>query len=460
MTMNLSSAEIAGSVQGTVLARGRPATGVSTDTRTLRPGDIFFALPGEGSKSKPGANGHRFVLDAAGRGAAGAVVSAAMEDLPPGFALVRVDDTLLALGRLASYWRQRMPARLAAVTGSVGKTSTKGMLGLALSAYRETLVAPASYNNEIGLPLTLLQLDRPHVFGVVELAMRAPGEIAYLARIARPEVGVITNIGASHVGRLGTREATARAKGELLPLLPPTGAAVLKRSGFFFGILSELSAAPVVSFDREGPADVQAEDVVDLGLSGTRFALVLPEGRVTVTLSVPGAHQVENALAAAAAAWALGVPAEAIARGLAEFTGAEMRGRVLQAGGVTVIDDSYNAAPDSVQAALRLLASVPGRRLVVFADMLELGDEALDAHRVVGEQVAEAGVAQLLAVGDHARAAAEAAAERGVGTAVFGTPEEALGALKAQLQPGDTVLVKGSRMMRLERVVEGLLSNA
>ncbi len=461
MTMNLTPREIADAVQGELLASGRPATGVSTDTRTLTPGDLFFALPGEGAKARPSANGHRYVRDAAERGAVGAVVSAPVADAPPGFALIRVHDTLLALGRLAATWRQRMPARIVAITGSVGKTSTKGMVGTILTAFRSTLVAQASYNNEIGVPLTLLGLNRGHAFCAVELAMRGPGEIGYLAEMARPEVGVITNIGASHVGRLGSREATARAKGELLPLLPPTGAAVLRRSDFFFGILSELSAAPVISFGLEAAAHVRAEGIVDQALRGARFELVLPQARVPVALAVPGLHQVENALAAAAAAMALGVPPEFIAHGLSGYTGGEMRGRLLQAPGeITVVNDCYNAAPDSVRAALRVLAGVPGRRVFVFADMLELGEEGPEDHRAVGLQAAEAGVALLVSVGELSRIAADAAAEQGVQTAGFATPEEAVAALKGELRPGDTVLVKGSRMMRLERVVEGLLSDA
>jgi len=461
MKMHLTPQEIADAVRGEVVAPGPPATGISTDTRTLRRGDLFFALLGEGGKAKPGEDGHRFVVEASERGAAGAVVSLAVADTPPGFGLIRVDDTLLALGRLAARWRQRMPARLAAVTGSVGKTSTKGMLGAILSAFRSTLVARASYNNEIGVPLTLLELDRSHVFCALELAMRGPGEIDALARMARPEVGIITNIGASHAGRLGSREATARAKGELLPLLPPTGAAVLKRSDFFFGILSELSAAPVISFGIDATADVRAEEIVEGGLEGSRFRLILPDSRVAVTLPIPGRHQIENALAAAAAAHALGAPAEAMACGLSAYQGTEMRGRIFRTrSGATVIDDSYNAAPDSVRAALQVLSTVPGRRLFVFADMLELGEEGPEEHRVVGERAAEAGVAHLLLVGELAALAADSAAERGVAVARFATPEEALAALRVELRPGDTVLVKGSRIMRLEHVVEGLLADA
>jgi UDP-N-acetylmuramoyl-tripeptide--D-alanyl-D-alanine ligase len=274
-------------------------------------------------------------------------------------------------------------------------------------------------------------------------------------------VGIITNIGASHAGRLGSREATARAKGELLPLLPRTGAAVLKRSDFFFPVLSELSAARVVSFDLETGADVRAEGIEEHGLEGVSFDCLLPHGRVHVRLRVPGRHNVENALAAAAAGYAFGIDPDTISGGLSEYTGTEMRTRVLtRRDGVTIIDDSYNAAPASVQAALRLLTAVAGRRIFVFGDMLELGEEGPEAHREVGAEAAGAGVSRMLLVGELAKLAAESAGEAGVHTTCHDGPEAALAALKSELRAGDTVLVKGSRMMQLERVTEGLLSDA
>jgi UDP-N-acetylmuramoyl-tripeptide--D-alanyl-D-alanine ligase len=461
MKMNLALKEIAEAVEGTIEATGPPATGVSTDTRALKPGDLFFALFGEGAKPGNAGDGHRFVPDAAQRGAAGAVLSQTVTDLPAHFGLVRVPDTLAALGKLAAAWRQRMPARIAAVTGSVGKTSTKGMLGSILAAAAPSVVAERSYNNEIGVPLTLLQLARQHAYCALEFAMRGPGEIGYLTRLARPEVGIITNIGASHAGRLGSREATARAKGELLPLLPRTGAAVLKRSDFFFPVLSELSAGRVLSFDLEGDADVRAQSIEEHGLESVSFDCVLPHARVHVRLGVPGRHNVENALAAAAAAHALGLDATSIGAGLSQYAGTEMRTRVLHtAEGVTIIDDSYNAAPASVQAALRLLAAVRGRRIFVFGDMLELGEEGPEAHREVGAEAAGAGVSRMLLVGELAKLAAESAGEAGVHATCHDALEAVVAALRSELCAGDTVLVKGSRMMQLERVTEGLLSDA
>ena len=454
--IHLTTREIAAATGGTVLLPGKPATGVSNDTRALAPGDVFFALRVPDST----VDGHDYVAQAAQSGAATAVVSRALPDLPAGLGVVRVDDTLLALGKLGAYWRRRMPVRIAAITGSVGKTSTKGMLTPILEAEGHTLSAPRSYNNEIGVPLTLLGLTRNHRFCALELAMRGPNEIDYLTKIARPEVGVITNIGESHVGRLGSREAIAHAKGEILPHLPPSGRAILQRSDFFFGILAELSNAPVLSFGLEPDADVRAADIEDRGLQGTRFTCLLPSGAAHVELTVPGVHQVQNALAAAAAAHALVVAPDRIADGLQAYRGTEMRMRVVEAdNGATVIDDCYNAAPVSVQAALELLATAPARKLFVFGGMAELGDEADDNHRIVGRQVAGAGVSHLIAVGDLPKVTAATAEEIGIRTSRVKDAAEALALARDELRPDDTVLVKGSRVVQLERLVEGLASD-
>ena len=453
--INLSTQEIAMAVGGCCVATGKTATGISTDSRSLRPGDLFFALRVPDST----VDGHDFLDRAADSGASAVIVSRPV-DLPDGVGVVQVDDTLLALGRLAAQWRRRMPTRIVAVTGSVGKTSTKGMLAPILEAEGATLSAPRSYNNEIGVPLTLLQLTRAHRFCALELAMRGPGEIDYLAKIARPEVGVITNIGSSHVGRLGSREAIAHAKGELLPHLPPTGRAILQCSDRFFGILAELSGAPVLSFGDELEAEVRAEEIDDRGLDGTSFTCVLPTGRVRIVLSEPGAHQVQNALAAAAAAHALGIAPERIAAGLEAYAGAEMRGRVVRTlAGATIIDDSYNAAPVSVGAALRLLHTTSGRKVFVFGGMAELGDESDDNHRIVGAQVAAFGVAHLIVVGELPAITADAAEQAGVATTRLASTDDALELLRRELRPGDAVLVKGSRVAHLERVVEGLVSD-
>jgi len=425
-------------------------TGVSTDTRKLAEGELFVALVGQHH------DGHDFLADAARAGAAAALVSqraAAAEGLP----VVVVPDILLALGCLAVLHCRRSSAGLVAITGSTGKTTTKEMLGGILALAGPTLVAEGTQNNEIGVPLTLLRLAPEHRFCVLELAMRAPGEIGYLARMARPDVGVITNIGQSHVGRLGTREAIAQVKAELLAHIRADGPAVLNADDFFFNVLSTMARGPVVSFGLSPTAQFRAEELIEEGLAGVRFRLVTPVGDRDVRLSVPGRHNVLDALAAAAAAAQLGVHIDTIAAGLSAHAGAAMRMQTVPGrNGSIVINDAYNASPDSVAAALEVLAGTEGRRIFVFGDMLEMGEAGLPAHREVGERAHQAGVAWLVAVGELAALAAERAQELGVRIGSVGAAAAAAELLRPELAPGDVVLVKGSRGMGLERVVEAI----
>lgn len=425
-------------------------TGVSTDTRDLAHGELFVALVGQHH------DGHDFLADAVRAGAAAALISeraAAPEGLP----VVLVPDTLVALGCLGALHRDRSRARVVAITGSTGKTTTKEMLGGILALAGPTLVAEGTQNNEIGVPLTLLRLAPEHRFCVLELAMRAPGEIDYLARIAGPDVGVITNIGQSHVGRLGTREAIAQVKAELLAHIRGDGPAVLNADDFFFSVLSTMARGPVVSFGLAETAQFRAEDLVEEGLEGVCFRLTTPAGEREVRLSVPGRHNVLDALAAAAAAAQLGVDLDTIAAGLSAHVGAAMRMQTVAGhNGSVVINDAYNASPDSVAAALEVLAGTAGRRIFVFGDMLEMGEAGLPAHREVGERAHRAGVDWLVTVGELAALAAERAEELGMR---ISSVEDAAGAaelLRPALTPGDVVLVKGSRGIGLERVVEAI----
>ena len=430
---------------------GLTATGVTTDSRRVQPGAIFVALRGDNH------DGHDYVAAALGSGAVAAIVARRPSDLPPEAPLLVVADPLRAYGRLGRWWRDQCPARVLALTGSTGKTSTKALLDAILSPLAPTLTAPGNENNEIGVPCTLLQLTPEHRFCVLEFGMRGPGEIAYLAEISRPEIGLITNIGASHLGRLGGKEAIAQAKSELLLALPPEGRAVLNADDFFFGLLREMAPCPVVSFGLASEAQVRAEGLVLRGLEGSDFTLCVAGERLPVSLSLPGRHMVPNALAAAAAAWAAGVLPEEIRGGLSSAQGESMRCEVLTLpGSVTVINDSYNASPTSVAAALDLLASLPGRRVLVLGDMLELGQFAQEEHRKVGRQAARTGIDRLVTVGAGAAATAESARAIGLPSVAVGSPAEALEVLRGLLQPGDTVLVKASRGMRLEEIVEGL----
>jgi len=426
--------------------------GVSTDTRRLRPGELFVALTGDNF------DGHDFIPDAVERGAAAVIAEkgrlAVGEISVP---LIEVESTVHALGAIARYWRRQCKAKIVAVTGSAGKTTTKDMIAAILSNAGSVMSTHATENNEIGVAQTLLRMSEDDDFCVLEFGMRGVGEIDYLASISRPDVAVITNIGEAHIGRLGSREAVAQAKSEVLHYLPENGVAVLNADDFFFGLLANMTSARVVSFGSRD-ADVVLEDFSLLNVSTTRVLLRLPDSSIEVILQVPGRHNAMNAAAAAAAASALGIDADLIRNGLNQFQGSDMRSQVLTAPrGYTVINDAYNASPTSVPPALEVLATASDRKVFVFGDMLELGPTAEEAHRTMGELAAESGIDILIGVGQLAALAARQAAEAGVQTY---QAQNAAGAAKLALdivRPGDTVLVKGSRGMKLEGVVQELL---
>jgi len=440
--------------RGRLVGGGGPErlAGVSTDTRTLVPGSLFAALKGERF------DGHDFVGEAFRRGAAAALVSREVQAVGP---LVVVEETLEALGRLASAHREALEVEVVAITGSTGKTTTKEMAAAILSQGGPTAKTPGNYNNEIGVPLALLELDQSHRAAVLELAMRGRGQIAYLAAMARPQVGVITNIGVSHMELLGSREVIAEAKAELLAALPEDGTAVLNAQDDFFEFLKDRTSATVVSFGLNVAANVQV-DKVKVGPEGrVEFVLKGWWGKQAISLRAAGRHNALNAAAAAAAAMAAGAKAEWVAAGLAAFESADMRGRIVRApGGFTVVDDSYNAAPDSMRVALDLLADLPGgRKWAVLADMKELGPMGADWHREVGEAATGAGVAGVVTVGELGHFIAEGARAAGLGEVMEAEDNAGAAALIAErVRPGDVVLVKGSRLMKMEEVVQRLLA--
>ncbi|MGI5817502.1 MAG: UDP-N-acetylmuramoyl-tripeptide--D-alanyl-D-alanine ligase [Armatimonadota bacterium] len=448
--------EVAAACSGTVEERWESiaVAGVSTDTRELAAGELFVAL--EGQKH----DGHDYLGAALEQGAVGAVVSKpgrAPGDLP----LVVVADTLRALGALGAWHRSKMPARVAAITGSTGKTTTKDMLGQILLRLGPSVVAEGTQNNEIGVPMTLLRVSAEDRFCVLELAMRGPGEIDYLAGIARPDVGVITNIGQSHVGRLGSREAIVQAKAELLGHLRDDAVAVLNADDFFFSVLSAMSEAPVVSFGIDSEADFRGLQIDDGGVDSVGFRMVTPMGEADVRMRVPGRHTVMNALAAGAAAAHFGAGLDQIVTALEEHEGSAMRlQRTAGRGGAILLNDAYNASPDSVRAALNVLGSAAGRRVFVFGDMLEMGAEGEPAHREAGRAVAEAGVEWLITVGELAELAGQEAEKLGVRVDRVREAGDAVELLRPELTKGDVVLVKASRGMGLERVVEALADDS
>jgi UDP-N-acetylmuramoyl-tripeptide--D-alanyl-D-alanine ligase len=451
-----------GAVNGRLLA-GDPVstiTGVSTDTRTIRPGDLFFALKGEN------ADGHAYVPKAIEAGAG--VVISDESSLPGGTntIAIKVEDPLWALGDLAKYYRSLFKVRVVGITGSVGKTTTKEMLTAILEQKWKVLKNKANYNNEIGLPLTLFELDRSHEVAVLEMAMRGLGEIQRLASIAKPEIGVITNIGISHIERLGSQGAIADAKAELLGELPPDGVAILNAEDGYFEVIKDKFSGKVVSFGSSKSADVIGARVKCLDEGQYRFVLLISgQGALEVTLPIMGRHNVYNALAAAAAANQLGLDLLAIRAGLETVTPPDMRMEFTQTkDGLAILNDAYNASPASVIAALRTLQALKGydRKVAVLGDMLELGDYARKAHEDVGRALVESGVKKLIVVGKLAGSIADGAKAAGIpndAVKSYETSAEAAKKIKSHLRAGDAVLVKGSRAVKMEAIVRALLDD-
>ncbi len=448
LTLSQAAAAINASTQGQDVT----FSAVTTDSRAVAQGDLFIALQGERFDA------HDFVSQAIAQGAAAALVSRAeaekrgdeWESLP----LILVDDTRLALGRLAAFWRSRQNIKLVAVTGSNGKTTVKEMLAAMLrtAAGNEAVLATqGNLNNDIGMPLTLLKLRTQHQFAVIEMGMNHPGEIGYLSKIARPDVALINNAGAAHLAGLGSVADVARAKGEIFSGLAADGIAAINADDAFAPLWKELAQGhAMIEFGLDHPAQVSA--TCQLGALDSQLTLRTPAGECHTTLPVPGLHNVRNALAATAAATALGIGLEAIAAGLAGFGG--VKGRLQRRPGLhgaTLIDDSYNANPASVKAAIAVLAAMPGRKILVLGDMGELGPDAAELHRELGTAAKQAGVDILFCHGDICRATAEAF---GADAWFFERIEELLADLENLLAPDVTVLVKGSRFMQMERVVK------
>jgi UDP-N-acetylmuramoyl-tripeptide--D-alanyl-D-alanine ligase len=442
------------------LARGDAETsfaGVATDTRADVAGRLFVALVGERHDA------HAFVAQALAAGAAGALVQregAAPADAQA--AVVVVPDTTLALGALAAGHRSSFTGPLVAITGSNGKTTTKEMCAAILSVAGPCLKNRGNLNNNIGLPLTLLERDAVHRALVVEIGMNHRGEIAPLAAIARPTVGVITNVGTAHIEHLGSRDAIALEKGDLVAALAPEASAVLNADDPRVLAQRERTRARCVTFGLAAGADVRAERVTALGERGFAFDLVTAGARTALQVAGLGDSTVPNALAAAAAALAAGASLAEVAEGLARYqpVGGRME-RVALPRNIILINDTYNANPQSMQVALESLAKLKGksRGIAVLGDMGELGDAALEAHRATGRRVAELGLDHLFALGQFAEAVAGAAVEAGMPRErvhVGGSHEQVASALRELLQGNDWVLVKGSRSMKMERVVEAL----
>jgi UDP-N-acetylmuramoyl-tripeptide--D-alanyl-D-alanine ligase len=434
---------------------GIAVSGVSIDSRTLGIGEAFFAIRGGG------ADGHAFLRDAVGRGAACLVVHAVSDDLPPGVPAVLVDETTKALGRLGAWHRARCTIPVAAVTGSNGKTTTKEMMAGVLAALGPVLKPESSFNNQWGLPLTLLRLAPEHRAAALEIGTNHPGEIAALARIARPTIAVVTTVSSAHTEFLGSLDGVQEEKGQLVRALPADGAAVLNADDPRVIAMAALTRARVWTFSARGPADIRAVGPIGETPDGVGFTLETKAGRQPVRLRFAGRHNVTNALAAAGVGVSLGLSLERIAAGLEAARPAKGRCMWRGAGALRILDDTYNANPVSVRAALEALAASAGerRRVVVLGDMLELGPITHAEHREMGRAVAASGVAEFIGLGPSSRAAVEAAREAGLGESHHATTfEDTVALCLKRLAPGDAVLVKGSRGMRMERVVDALIA--
>jgi UDP-N-acetylmuramoyl-tripeptide--D-alanyl-D-alanine ligase len=427
---------------------------VSTDSRSINAGDLFVALHGDKF------DGSQYVSLAAEKGAVAALVNA---ESYHGVALpcpvVLVKDTRLALGKLSGYWRDQFAIPLVGITGSNGKTTVKEMLTAILreaaGSADAVLATQGNFNNDIGMPLTLLRLRKQHQYAVIEMGMNHAGEIDYLTRIASPDVAIINNAGSAHIANLGSLEAIAQAKGEIFAGLSKQGTAVInadENSAPMWRVLA--GAHPVVEFALDAAAPIKAK-VRSLDFQQI-IEVTTPLGNFTAHLHVPGLHNVSNALAATAAAIALKVPPAKIAAGLEKFSGVSGRLQRLPAlQGAVVIDDSYNANPLSLRAAMQVLSQSAGKKILVLGDMGELGIEAAKMHAEMGAEARKLGVNRMYALGELSSYAVK---EFGAGAQHFDQLEELLAALKAVLNKDCTVLVKGSRFMKMERVVKELVN--
>ena len=435
---------------GLTLAEPLPINAVVTDSRKVAPGCVFVCFPGER------VDGHTFAAGAYKNGAAYVIANHPVEGVPEDRTVV-VPSSHMAMVRMASNYRMLFSPKMIGVTGSVGKTTTKEFCYAVLSAFGKTLKTEGNQNNEIGLPNTLFRLEPDTEYAVVEMGMSNLGEIKRLARCARPNAGIITMVGVSHLESLGTRENILKAKMEICAGLPDGAPLALNADN---DLLPTAQIPPRLrpvwfGIDAEN-ADVRAVDIAPAG-TGTSFTLVDKEfGKFEVTIPTAGRHTVYDALAAYAAATRLGLDAARAAAALADYRTTGMRQNIVEKQGVTVIEDCYNASPDSMKAALSVLHDLPvqGRRIALLGDMLELGDATETGHRQTGEWAAGAGVDLLIAYGSLSTAMAEAAKAKEVSVIHCQTAQEVVQCLQQNVHPGDALLAKASHAMGLEDVLQ------
>ncbi len=440
--------EIANALHANMSGLDVNVTSVGTDSRDIAKGQLFVGIRGEKF------DGNTYAAKAIDQGASAVLVSETSILAEPA---ILVDDTRLALGDLAEYWRKKFSIPLVAVTGSNGKTTVKEMIAAILtSAGAEVLSTQGNLNNDIGMPLTLLKMQAKHTYAVIEMGMNHENEIRYLVNIAQPKVAVVVNAGTAHIGELGSREAIARAKGEIFEGLSNGGVAVINADDHFFDYWKGLNKDKnILSFGFKPSADVSAE--FKLNSKGADIALKTPSGHVEFHLNLLGEHNVSNALAASAVVVALGISNEDIASGLSQFNNINGRLNWLEGiHGAVVIDDTYNANPDSMKAAIDVLVKQNAHCIFVMGDMAELGSGAEKMHADIGVYAKQKNVSRVLSLGELSQLASSAFGENGQHFESIETLDEALG---AYMQDEVTVLVKGSRFMKMERIVNQIIKN-
>jgi UDP-N-acetylmuramoyl-tripeptide--D-alanyl-D-alanine ligase len=462
-TPRFSTDDVVNATGGTLVQPGRsiPFDGVSTDSRTIAAANLFVPLTG------PRFDGHDYVGQAVGAGAAGVLIQrdreGLLEKIAGSAAIISVEDTLTALGDLARFWRARFAIPVVAITGSSGKTTTKEMAAAIAGPGKQLLKNEGNFNNLVGLPLTLFQMNGTHELAILEMGTNRRGEIARLTEIAAPTVGVITNVGPAHLEGLKSLELIREEKGDLFRVMDGRGTAVINLDDEALAPWAGKWKGEKITFAIQADADVTASRIAHEGEKGTIFTLVMEGMSREILLPVLGFHNVSNALAAAAASRAAGLAFDAICQGLMAFkpVGGRMEVWRLKNGGY-LIDDTYNANPASVAVALKTLQGLKGecRSTVILGDMLELGVEAEKYHEEIGRAVADTGVSKAYLRGDFAKALAKGAVKRGMKSdqvIIDLNTEETAAQMKACMKAGDWVLVKGSRKMKMEEIVQAIL---
>jgi UDP-N-acetylmuramoyl-tripeptide--D-alanyl-D-alanine ligase len=436
--------------------------GISTDSRKIKKGDLFIPLRG------PNFDGRDFILDALKKGAAGAVSSKPSAITPKNKIIIllpkacqnsnKLYPELKALHSIARSYRDKFPAKLVAVTGSSGKTTTKDMIHRVLSAHGACLKTEENLNNEIGVPLTLLRLSNKHRYAVVEIGMQGPEEIRPLSVLCSPDIAAITNIGEAHIGKLKTKNNIAKAKSELLDGLKPKGTAILNADDKYFGFLNRAAkCGKVSSFGIQNPASLRAFDIRPAA-KGSVFKLMINGRPQRFFVPLPGEHNIYNALVAIATGIALNIPLKSIKKGLIAFKPSSKRMDITTTkSGIKLINDTYNANPSSMSAAVKTLAGEKGRKIAVLGDMLELGKDSRKYHLDIGRQLRTTGIDIVIAVGKQARyyiSGSATTADR-----FFADKQKAARHLLKLLKPGDAVLIKASRGLKLEEITQKILDN-